>query len=92
MCNSKITIILSRSKCQRLSSFYIEGVVASINKKNLSSSKTSILYAPGINLRFMGVSSVTGRMATVTQPSGNPAASGFAKDLVNWCTAALAMP
>lgn len=45
----------------------------------------------GIHLRFIGVSSVTGRMDTTSAPSGRPELLP-ASDLVSWCTAALAMP
>ena len=45
----------------------------------------------GIHLRFIGVSKVTGRIATTEVSLGSPPSSE-AKDLHRWCTAALAIP
>lgn len=47
--------------------------------------------APDIHLRFMGVSRVTGRMATAVASLGRPELS-CPRLLVSWCTAALARP
>lgn len=47
--------------------------------------------ALAIHFLFIGVSRVTGRMATAVAPVGRPD-PGPASDCVNWCTAALAIP
>lgn len=47
--------------------------------------------AVGIHFLFMGVSKVTGSNARATEPAGSPP-SLLLRDLVSWCTAALAIP
>lgn len=47
--------------------------------------------ALGIHLRFIGVSSVIGKIDTTNEFCGNPDFSS-ARDFVNWCTAAFANP
>jgi len=45
----------------------------------------------GIHFRFIGVSRVTGTIATDSELGGSPLFSA-ARDLVSWCTAAFAIP